>query len=35
MLNEFPQMIFSKDKVKYWATSHWALTKEHMTVVLD
>ncbi|WP_219838924.1 bacillithiol system redox-active protein YtxJ [Paenibacillus sp. R14(2021)] len=33
--HESPQMIFIKDKAKYWATSHWAITKEHMTAVLD
>jgi bacillithiol system protein YtxJ len=33
--HESPQMIYVKDKAKYWATSHWAVTKAHMTAILD
>ncbi|MDU0200991.1 bacillithiol system redox-active protein YtxJ [Paenibacillus sp. MAH-36] len=33
--HESPQMIYIKDKAKYWATSHWSVTKAHMSAVLD
>ncbi|HZG88540.1 bacillithiol system redox-active protein YtxJ [Paenibacillus sp.] len=33
--HESPQMILIKDKAKYWATSHWSVTKKHMQAVLD
>jgi len=33
--HESPQMILVKDKAKYWATSHWSVTKKHMQAVLD
>lgn len=33
--HESPQMIYIKDKAKYWAASHWSITKAHMTAVLD
>lgn len=33
--HESPQMIFIKDKKSYWNTSHWAVTKAHMTAVID
>ncbi|MDQ0887812.1 bacillithiol system protein YtxJ [Paenibacillus sp. V4I9] len=33
--HESPQMIYIKDKAKYWATSHWSVTKAHMTAILD
>lgn len=33
--HESPQMIYIKDNAKYWATSHWSVTKAHMTAVLD
>jgi len=30
-----PQIIFFKNKKSYWNTSHWSVTKKHMTAVLD
>lgn len=33
--HESPQIIYVKDKEKYWTASHWAITTEHMTAVLD
>ncbi|MEK4730424.1 MULTISPECIES: bacillithiol system redox-active protein YtxJ [unclassified Paenibacillus] len=33
--HESPQIILIKDKAKYWATSHWAVTTEHIRAVLD
>lgn len=33
--HESPQMIYIKDKAKYWAASHWSVTKAHMAAVLD
>lgn len=33
--HESPQIIYVKDKAKYWTASHWAITTEHMTAVLD
>jgi bacillithiol system protein YtxJ len=33
--HESPQIIFVKDKTKYWAASHWAVTKAHIKAVLD
>lgn len=33
--HESPQIIYVKDKAKYWSATHWAVTKEHMTAVLD
>jgi len=33
--HESPQVIFVKNKEKYWTTSHWSVTKEHITAVLD
>lgn len=33
--HESPQIIFVKDKSKYWATSHWSVTTEHMRAVLN
>jgi bacillithiol system protein YtxJ len=33
--HESPQIIYVKDKAKYWTTSHWAVTTEHITAVLD
>ncbi len=33
--HESPQIIFVKDKFKYWTASHWAVTTEHMTAVLN
>lgn len=33
--HESPQIIFVKDKAKFWTASHWSVTKAHMTAVLD
>ncbi|MDG0811306.1 bacillithiol system redox-active protein YtxJ [Cohnella rhizosphaerae] len=33
--HESPQIIYVKDKAKYWSATHWAVTKAHMTAVLD
>lgn len=33
--HESPQIIFVKDKFKYWTASHWSVTTEHMTAVLN
>lgn len=33
--HESPQIIFVKDKAKYWTASHWAVTIEHISAVLD
>jgi bacillithiol system protein YtxJ len=33
--HESPQIIYMKDKVKYWTASHWSVTKAHITAVLD
>jgi len=33
--HESPQIIYVKDKAKYWTTSHWSITKAHMGAVLD
>ncbi|MEK0315627.1 bacillithiol system redox-active protein YtxJ [Cohnella sp. 56] len=33
--HESPQIIYMKDKAKYWSATHWAVTKAHMTAVLD
>jgi bacillithiol system protein YtxJ len=33
--HESPQIIYIKDKAKYWASSHWSITKAHMSAVLD
>ncbi|MFB9277632.1 bacillithiol system redox-active protein YtxJ [Cohnella cellulosilytica] len=33
--HESPQIIFVKDKAKYWTTSHWSVTKAHISAVLD
>ncbi|MCU6711538.1 bacillithiol system redox-active protein YtxJ [Paenibacillus sp. J5C_2022] len=33
--HESPQIIYVKNKEKHWSTSHWAITKEHMTAILD
>lgn len=30
-----PQIIYIKNKEKYWTASHWAITTEHMTTVLN
>jgi len=33
--HESPQILYVKDGAKYWTTSHWSVTKAHMTAVLD
>lgn len=33
--HESPQIILVKDKAKYWAASHWSVTKRHIQAVLD
>ncbi|CAM3353681.1 bacillithiol system redox-active protein YtxJ [Paenibacillus taichungensis] len=33
--HESPQIILIKDKEKYWAASHWAVTSQHIRAVLD
>lgn len=33
--HESPQIICIKNKEKYWSATHWAVTKAHMTAVLD
>ncbi|GAB6930384.1 bacillithiol system redox-active protein YtxJ [Paenibacillus sp. JCM 10914] len=33
--HESPQIIYVKDKAKYWTTSHWSVTQAHITAVLD
>lgn len=33
--HESPQIIYVKDKAKYWAASHWSVTKKHIHAVLD
>ncbi|WP_248925647.1 bacillithiol system redox-active protein YtxJ [Paenibacillus hamazuiensis] len=30
-----PQILYIKDKSAYWNTSHWSITLEHMTAVLN
>ncbi|MFF2483194.1 bacillithiol system redox-active protein YtxJ [Paenibacillus sp. NPDC058071] len=30
-----PQILFVQNKEKVWTTSHWAITKEHISAVLD
>ena len=33
--HESPQIIYIKNKAKYWSTTHWAVTKAHMKAVID
>lgn len=33
--HESPQILYVKDNAKYWTASHWAVTTEHITAVLD
>ena len=33
--HESPQIILVKNKEKYWAASHWAVTKRHIRAVLE
>ncbi|MNV97138.1 hypothetical protein D3C71_1922260 [compost metagenome] len=30
-----PQILYIKNKETVWNTSHWAITEEHMTAVLN
>lgn len=33
--HESPQIIYIKNKARYWSATHWAITIEHMTAVID
>lgn len=33
--HESPQIIYIKDKHKYWSATHWSVTKAHMQAVID
>ncbi|WP_042196110.1 bacillithiol system redox-active protein YtxJ [Paenibacillus camerounensis] len=33
--HESPQIILIKDESKYWSATHWAVTKAHISAVLD
>lgn len=33
--HESPQIIYIKDQERYWTATHWAITIEHMTAVID
>ena len=33
--HESPQIIYIKDKKRYWSTTHWSVTKAHMKAVID
>ncbi|MNH72473.1 hypothetical protein D3C87_708370 [compost metagenome] len=33
--HESPQVIFVKDKAKYWTASHWSVTNAHISAVLN
>lgn len=33
--HESPQIIYIKNKKKYWSATHWAVTKAHMKAVID
>lgn len=33
--HESPQIIFLKDKAKYWTASHWSITEAHMKAVMN
>lgn len=33
--HESPQIIYVKDKAKFWTASHWSVTKAHISAVLD
>lgn len=33
--HESPQIIYIKDKARYWSASHWSVTKAHMKAVID
>lgn len=33
--HESPQIIYVNNKEKFWTTSHWSITKEHIAAVLN
>ncbi len=33
--HESPQIIYVKNKEKFWTASHWSITKEHIAAVLN
>ena len=33
--HESPQIIYIKDREKYWSATHWSVTKAHMKAVID
>ena len=33
--HESPQVIYIKNKQKYWTATHWSVTKAHMNAVID
>ena len=33
--HESPQIIYIKNKQKYWSATHWSVTKAHMKAVID
>ncbi|QZN75492.1 bacillithiol system redox-active protein YtxJ [Paenibacillus sp. DR312] len=33
--HESPQIIYVKNKEKFWTASHWSITKEHTAAVLN
>lgn len=33
--HESPQIIYIKNKERYWSATHWSVTKAHMKAVLD
>jgi len=33
--HESPQIIYIKNKEKYWSATHWSVTKAHMKAVID
>src|SRR5699024_3632957 len=35
VIHESPQIIYIKDKQKYWSATHWSVTKAHMQAVID
>lgn len=33
--HESPQIIYIKNKERYWSATHWSVTKAHMKAVID
>ncbi|WP_068620267.1 bacillithiol system redox-active protein YtxJ [Paenibacillus tuaregi] len=33
--HESPQVIYIKDRAKYWSATHWSVTNAHISAVLD